>query len=288
MHGGHNNRPVADQWVILHEIRQFTGGPVDSARTDARGEYRIVAPPADIGTLYFLVNTYQGVEYFSDPLPIKVAAVTRIDPLRVYDTTSRGPALRIERRLITLFRPAQTGSRTVTEIVEISNPDTRTRIPRDSGSPVWSITLPPGVRNWESITQSLSAEGLRVAGDTVKLMAPLWPGPGLRVSYQYSLGGRAVRIQVDQRTEQIGLLVEDTMASVYGILLDSIGVQEFEGRRFAAYRQGPIEAGAVIRLTFSRPPLTPERVAPYVVAATALSLALGLWIALKRRPPIRR
>jgi hypothetical protein len=282
-HGGPDDRPLDGQWAVLLEIRADSSGPADSARTDARGRYRLALSRVDTAALYVVITRYQDVEYFARLEPA-VAGRARAEPIVVYDTTTAGPPIRLEGRFFNLFQSGDGGGRRMLEIVQVSNPGDRTRVAPDTANPVWKIVLPRGATGWGAGEGNLDPEGIRLAGDTVKVFAPIWPGTTRYASYQYALTGRAVRIPLDQWTGQLGLLLEDTTAVVSGALLTSLGVNEVEGRRFASYRGGPFEAGSELLVTFSRGPLKAEQLVPYVAGAAALVLAWGLWVALRKRP----
>lgn len=287
LHGGRNNRPLVRQWAVLHEIRRDTSGPsgpVDSARTDGAGRYRLRLSRVDTAALYLVSTLYQDVAYFSAAVRVEGRGGADAEPLVVYDTTAAGPPLRLERRLVTLFRSGARGGRDVLELLEISNPGTRTRIAPDSLSPVWTVALPPGAAGWEAGEGDLSPEAVWLRDGSVRVFAPIWPGAPRQTSYRYSVGGSTVIIPLDQRTEELDLLVEDSTAQLTGAPFDSLGTYEIEGRGFAAYRAGPLDAGSAVTVTFSRGPIRAEHFVPYIAGVAALALAWGLWVALKRKP----
>jgi hypothetical protein len=123
-------------------------------------------------------------------------------------------------------------------------------------------------------------------GDTVKVYAPIWPGGPRQASFQYFVRGSTVQFPVDQPLTELDLLVEDTGAVLTGVPLDTMGINtyEAEGRRFAAYRAGPLQAGTVLTVEFSSSPLQPEQFVPYIAAVAGLALAWGLWVALRKKP----
>jgi hypothetical protein len=285
-HGGTVPRPIGGGWAVLHEIRADSGAPVDSARTDAAGRYRVTLPRVDSTAVRYVVTAYQDVEYFIELPPISGRARVEAPPLFVYDTTSGGPAMRVERRLVTLFRPGDERGAAVLDIVEVANPGTHTRVAPDSLHPVWATVLPPGAREWETTGGNLVPQAVRRRGDTVQVFAPIWPGVPLRLSHRYALRGSPVRLPLDQPTAALVLLLEDTTATVSGGDLWFAGVRESDGRRFATYRSGPVAPGAPVLITFSRRPplLTPGRLLPFVVGAAGLAFAWALWVALQRRP----
>jgi hypothetical protein len=282
LHGGLDHRPVTRQWAVIHELRPEGGGAVDSTRTDRGGRYRLRLARVDTGALYLVGTTYQDVGYFSPPLRVEPWGRTEAAPLVVYDTSSAGPALQLERRLLMLFRSRGRG-RPVREVIAISNPGDHARIASDSLHPVWTLLLPSGVTGWEVREGDISPETMWLVGDTIKIFAPIWPGPPRQASYEYALAGSSVRIPVDQWTGGLGILVEDTTAVVSGAPFDTLGVQQLEGRRFAAYRTGPLRAGSRLSVKLSSDLLDVERLLPFVVGVTALVLACGLWVALRRK-----
>src|SRR2546430_5279889 len=48
VHGGPNGRPLARAWVVLHRVTMGgAGGPIDSSRTDGRGDFTLRAGHPD-------------------------------------------------------------------------------------------------------------------------------------------------------------------------------------------------------------------------------------------------
>jgi hypothetical protein len=283
-HGAHN-RPLARQWAVLHVVRPGpgAGGPLDSARTDVAGRYRLTVPRADSAAIYLVSTTYQAVGYFSQAVRVEGRRLAAVEPVVVYDTTVAGPAMRLERRLLTLFRPGGPEGRNVLELIEITNPGTRTRIAPDSLSPVWTVVLPTGATGWEAGEGDVSPEAVWLDNDSVKVFAPIPPGIPRQLSYQYAIGATSVRIPVEQWTKELDVLVQDSTAVLSGAVFDSLGMYELEGRRFAAYRAGPLEAGSSVTVTFSRGPVRAEQLVPFVVGFAVIALAWGLFVALKRQ-----
>jgi hypothetical protein len=208
------------------------------------------------------------------------------EPLLVHDTTSVGPPLKIARRLVVLFRPAEGGGRNVIELVELQNPGNETRISNDSLHPVWTQALPALVTSWEVGEGDFSPQSVILAGDTIKLYGPVWPGAPRQVSYRYSISGAELELPIGQPVEELDLLVEDTSAVLTGIALDSLGTNKYEeeGRYFSAFRAGPLSGDGVLHVEFSGEPLSPETLVPYVAALAGLALAWGLYVALKKKP----
>ena len=91
-------------------------------------------------------------------------------------------------------------------------------------------------------------------------------------------------LPIDQATQDLNLLVEDTAAVVDAPKLESLGVQAIEERRFAAYRAGPLAAGDRVTIGLPRGAFRPQALLPYVIAIVAAAMAGALVWALKRKP----
>ncbi|HXF95091.1 MAG TPA: hypothetical protein VNI61_03200 [Gemmatimonadales bacterium] len=285
LHGGQDRRPLPGQWAVLHEVRSAGGGALDSGRTDAQGRYRLALRRADTAALYLVSTTHHGVGYFSAPLRVEGRRVAEAEPIVVFDTTLVGPPIRLARRLLTVFRAGEGGGREVLELVEVENPGNRTRIAPDTLHPVWTVLLPTGATGWRAGEGDLSPQAVWRSGDTVKVFAPIWPGGPRQLSYQYFVSGSVMRIPLDQPVTELDLLLEDSTTAPAGAAFDSLGMYEIEGRRFAAYRAGPLAAGGAVTLRFVRSPLRAEQLVPYIAGVAAAALLWGLWVAMKKRPP---
>jgi hypothetical protein len=107
-----------------------------------------------------------------------------------------------------------------------------------------------------------------------------------QLSYGYSLraGTRTLVLPIDQSTVEVNLLVEDTAAAVTAPKIESLGVQEIEQRRFAAYRAGPLAAGDRVEIQLPAGEFRAQTLLPYVIAVLAAGMVVALVWALRRRP----
>jgi len=64
--------------------------------------------------------------------------------------------------------------------------------------------------------------------------------------------------------------------------LDSLGIEDIEGRRFARYRSTALAAGAPLAIAFSDRRFTPETLVPVIVGVAGVVLAIGFVVALRR------
>ena len=285
---GSAGRPVARTWVVLHQVSMGGGGaPIDSTRTDARGTYALTVRRPDSASVYVVSSWHGGIAYFSEPIRLDGAgAPARLRPLYVYDTSSTGPAVRVARRLVTVARPKRDGTRDVLELVELENPGPATRVAADTLRPTWAGSIPTVAIQFQVSQGDVSPQAVVRRGDSVAVYGPLPPGERKQLSYTYVLPAtvRSVSLPIDQGTEAVDLLLEDTTAIVTTPHLDSLPVEDIAGRRFARYRTPPLAAGTALAIAFPARRLGPESLVPVIVGVAALALVAGLVVALRRRP----
>jgi hypothetical protein len=279
-------RPLAGHWVVLHGMTRGGGGPVDSQRTDAAGRYRFLVRQVDSSAIYVVSALYAGIGHFSEPRPLSGRLAAELGSLVVYDTASTGEPVFLALRFLTVGGARTDGAREVLEAVELENRAARTRIAADGGPPVWQGALPAGVVEWHAGESDVSPEAIVRRGDSVAVYAPIAPGGTKQITFAYVVPASVatLRLPVDQPTGELLLLVEDTAAAVTAPGLETLAVEDIEGRRFARYRTGALAAGADVAIVLPSPGARPERFVPWIVGAAALAVLGGLVAALRRRP----
>jgi hypothetical protein len=245
---------------------------------------------ADTGVVYFVSAGHHGIEYFSAPIRIAEGPRLEVPPLVVYDTAATGPAIVLDRRLVTVGLPGTEGSREVLELLELRNPGTRTRISPDSVQPVWAGPIPPDARQFQVGESDMSPGAVFRLRDSIAVFAPLPPDRSHQLTVQYYLPGDARRLElpVSGLVRELNLLLEDTAATVGGVPLARVETQTIEGRRFAAYRADSLTGGGVVTVAFSAAPFRYERLVPWVAGAAAVALVWGLVVAFRRPGEARR
>ena len=290
LRGGRDTVPLSNAVVVLHRMASASAGPIDSVRSDARGRYRLALRNPDSTSGYVVSVWYDSIAYFSLPLNVVSRPAVHVEDILTFPASRTGPPLRLARRLATISTATADGSREVLEILELENPGQATRITDDTLAPTWSGRLPGRTGQYRAGQGDVSPEAMRFRNDSVLIYAPIPPGPAKQLSFDYTLaaGARTFVMPIDQPTVEVNLLVEDTVALVIAPKLESFGVKEIEGRRFAAYRAGPLAAGERVEIRLPPGKFRAQALLPYVIAVVAAGMLVALVWALRRRPAASR
>ena len=286
LQGGRDTVPLVDAWVVMHRLARDAAGPLDSVRSDARGRYRMTLRSPDSTSAYAVSVLFDSIAYFSLPLNVTGRPAVHVEDLIAFSTTTTGPPIRLARRLATVARAGDDGTREVLEILELQNSGVATRVTNDTLSPTWASRVPTGAGQLRGGQGDISSDAMQFRHDSVIVFAPIPPGPVKQISYGYSLpaGTRALVIPIDQPTDEMNLLVEDTTAAVSALKLEALGVKELEGRHFAAYRAGPLAPGDRVEIRLPGGKFRAQMLLPYVIALLAIGMVVALVWALRRRP----
>ena len=285
---GPDREPLPGTWAVLHRVQKMRGasGPVDSARTGPQGDYRLRIPRADTTGMYVVSSLYRGIAYFSEPVPMRGAPSATLKPIFVYDTTSTGPPVLTQRRLVTVALPDKDGTRAVLELLVLQNAGTMTRVAADTLRPTWWGLVPREAIQFEAGEGDISPQAVGLRDDTVAVFGPIPPNEYKQLTYSYVLPSTAQRftIPIGQTVGEIDILLEDTVATAHAPDIATLGVQAIEQRRFVGFRTGSLQPGAAVSVTFAPPPFSVQTLLPYLIALVALALVVGLVVALRRQP----
>jgi hypothetical protein len=282
--------PVPGIFVTVHRVGSDSAGPLDSARTDARGRYTVhYTRFGSEDALYFAAAVYRGIAYFTSPLR---GGRTEGDDaeITVFDTTSHPVTLTIQGHHIVVSAPDASGAREVVEVYELSNDTTATLVSRDSLTPIWSAPLPADATDFSAGQGDVAASALTRRGNRVELFAPF--GPGVKqLSFSYALrsGAFPLHITLERQTSVLEVLLEEQAAQARASSLRAQGSVSTQGRTFKRFLAQGAPAGETIRIDV---PTTAGATRVNVLIALAvvivLAMSAALWRALSRRAPADR
>jgi hypothetical protein len=269
-------RPVAQQWVVLHGIGAAGGRAIDSSQTASTGAFRMrYARGADSTMQFFVSTVHHGIAYVSGILPLVAKADDAT--LTVYDTTSAPLPLAVRGRHLLVFAPAGGPSRRVAEIYDLSNDTTLTRVTTDSGPPVWTGAIPAGFDEFSSGPEISSNEAIRVVDGRVAAFAPVAPGLK-RLAFTYALPPKAFPavFVIEQPTQLLEVLLEDQQGAIEGGGLTEVSPSTIEGRTFRRFQAQDVAAGSVVTVRVPAVPLGRDArtVVPIVIIAGVMVIAL--------------
>lgn len=282
---GTGRRSLSRAWVILHRVqRSGPSGPIDSTRTTPDGGFRFTVAQADTNAVYVASSWYDGIAYFSDPVPMGRRTSVMFQPIIVYDTTTGGPPIEVSHRLVTVAKPKADGTRAVLELLALENTGTATKVALDSTRPNWKGAIPPEGIQFEVGQGDISPEAVGLSNDTVLVFGPIPPGGPKQLNYSYVLPAttQQLSLPIDQHLGELLLLLEDTTTGVLAPGVEAMGIEEIEHRRFASYRASDLARGADVVLTFPARAFSVQSLLPYVIGLVGLALVAGLVIAVRR------
>jgi hypothetical protein len=271
--GGDSVVAVRDAWVTLHRVGTDHAGPVDSTRSTESGRYELSYKRTGASdAIYFVSSSHDGVAYFSQPL--KPGHESGDDAeIVVFDTTSHRVPITIRGRHLIVSRPASDGLRTVTEVFELSNDSSVTRVaPNESASAaVWSSMIPSKATGPVVADGDIPAAAVRFANSRALIYAPLAPGMK-QLAFHYDLPDDAFPLQVpiEQGATVLEVLVEDPTATASGARLRGVAPVTIEGHQFHRYLASDVAVNAVATVT------VPEvKKPPALLFVAGLTLLIG-------------
>src|SRR3989442_4817484 len=84
------------------------------------------------------------IAFFWCPLNVTGRPAVHVEDLIAFSTTTTGPPIRLARRLATVARAGDDGTRELLEILELQNSGVATRVTNDTLAPTWAGRVPTG------------------------------------------------------------------------------------------------------------------------------------------------
>jgi len=279
---------VPHVWVTLHRVGSDRAGPLDSMRADGNGRFAFTyRRTGDSSAVYFVSASYGGIAYFTSPLAEPEVKDAKGE-IAVYDTTSKPLVIGVRGHHVVVSAVDANGQRSVTEVYELANDASVTRIATgtDARWAVWTAGVPPGGTDFRVSQGDIPAAAVSFANSHVLVFAPIAPGLA-QLAFTYNLPASAfpLSVPIQSPTQILEVLVEDEKGSVSGARLKEKDPVTVERRRFRRFLGDdvPKNAVAIIDLPLSVRPTIDRR---YLVVLTLViggAMILVLARALNRR-----
>lgn len=268
-------------------------GTVESP-VGADGSFGFQNVAAEVGRVYLVSLTYEGVQYTSDPIHMTdlVAGQPVAVEIAIADVTTDTSRLKVDRMHVFFDFPADTQTLQVVELYILNNPTEQVMVGADGQTPVVSYQLPEGAINLAFQDGVLGGRFVKTAdgfGDT----EPIPPGSNFQVLFAYELPYNT-KLKLDL---PISLPVQAAVVMVpEGLKLKSeqlisSGPTTMQGMSIEVFTASNLGGGSSLALNLSgRPGMAPvsgteNNWIGLVIGGIALAGALGggAWYLLRRR-----
>lgn len=270
--GKNSMLPVSNVMVTLHRVGSDRAAPLDSIRADADGRYQFrFTRTGDEQALYFVSATYGGIAYFTPPLAHAVVKGLEAE-IAVFDTTSGPVPISSRGHHLVVSAVDANGMRSVTEVYELANDSSVTRIASAVGDgDVWSAIVPAQARDFQVSKGDVPAQAVKFERGRARVFAPIAPGIK-QVAFTYSIPASAFPLSVPivRDTEIFEVLIEEEKGSVTAPNLKEQEPVALERRSFRRFLAADVPANSVSIIDLPAAPRTMNIDPRYMIALTAV------------------
>ena len=239
--------PVPNVMVTLHRVGSDRAAPLDSMRADGRGRYMFhFSRSGDPRAIYFVSATYGGIAYFTPPLAHSTVRGEEAE-IAVFDTTSGPVPISSRGHHLVVSAVDANGMRNITEVYELANDSSVTRVARSSsGGEVWAAVLPAQASGFQVAQGDIPAQAVRFEKGKALVLAPIAPGlKQLAFSYSIPASAFPLSIPIVRDTQILEVLIEDEKGTVSGALLKEKDPVALERRSFRRFLAADVPANSV-------------------------------------------
>jgi hypothetical protein len=279
--------PVPSVWVTLHRVGTDHAAPLDSVRADNSGHYTFnFRRSGEPGAIYFVSAMYGGVAYFTPPL--QKSTVTGEDAeIAVFDTTSGPVPISIRGHHVIVSAVDVNAERAVTEVFELANDSSVTRVASPNGPAVWSTILPTGAKSFSVTQGDVPAAAIKFEDGKAMVYAPIAPGlKQIAVNYSVPAENFPMSIPVAKETQVFEVLIEEEKGTVTPAKIKEVAPVALEKRNFRRFLGPDIPANSVVTIDLEKAEKQTDIDPRFMVALTVIiggAMVFALARALKRR-----
>ena len=240
--------PVANVMVTLHRVGSDRAAPLDSMRADNAGRYQFhFDRSGDKRALYFVSASYGGIAYFTPPLAHATVKGEEAE-IAVFDTTSGPVPIASRGHHVVVSAVGANGTRNVTEVYELANDSSVTRVASADGKEeVWSAVLPSRASGFQVAQGDIPAQAVRFEQGKAKVFAPIAPGlKQLAFSYSIPASAFPLNIPIVRDTQILEVLIESEKGAVTGAKMEEKDPVQLEHRNFRRFLAPDVPANSVV------------------------------------------
>lgn len=244
--------PVPNVMVTLHRVGSDKAAPLDSVRADRSGRFQFhFERTGDKRALYFVSASYGGVAYFTPPLAHATVKGEEAE-IAVFDTTSGPVSIGSRGHHVVVSAVAANGTRNVTEVYELANDSSVTRVASAGGNgEVWSAVLPARASGFQVAQGDIPAQAVKFEQGKAKVFAPI--APGLKqLAFSYSIPANAfpLTIPIVRDTQILEVLIEGEKGTVTGAKMEEKDPVALEHRNFRRFLAPDVPANSAVVIDF--------------------------------------
>ncbi len=269
--------------LVLHawDQQDFSEKLMLDGKSNPDGTFRFEDVPLTDGLLYGVMANYNGVSYFSEPVPADGRPLTDLE-LPIYESTTDGSKVQIAQAHM-LFLSSHAGLE-VAEVYSLSNSGTRTVQGAlklaDGKAATIQFLLPPDATN---VSFPDNSDRFVRTPDGFADTAPLVPGENAgQIIVNYILpyqSGMTYAYTAQLPTGGLSFLIDDSSGlTASGDGLTDAGVQSMgDGSKFAMLKHAALKPGEKVAITLSgelqlkAPPTQPQAESQSAVAANSIT-----------------
>lgn len=279
--------PVPGVWVTLHRVGTDHAAPLDSMRADATGHYTFnFKRTGEPGAIYFVSASYGGVAYFTPPLQHSTVVGDDAE-VSVFDTTSAPVPISVRGHHVVVSAVDINAQRSVTEVFELANDTSVTRVVSSAGGPVWSAILPNGANSFQVTQGDVPAAAVKFTDGRAMVYAPIAPGlKQVALTYSVPAQNFPMSIPVEKETQIFEVLIEEEKGTVTAPKIKEVAPVALEKRNFRRFLGPDVPANSVVVISLPAVEKRADIDPRFMVALTVLiggAMVFALARALKRR-----
>ena len=285
---GHEDMiPVPNVMVTLHRVGSDRAAPMDSMRADGKGKFQFhYERSGDTNAIYFVSASYGGIAYFTPPLAKSTVTGPEAE-IAVFDTTSGPVPIGSRGHHIVVSAVDTRGLRNITEVYELANDSSVTRVARNTpGGEVWSTMLPAGAQEFQVAQGDIPAQAVKLENGKALVFAPIAPGlKQLAYSYELPASAFPLSVPIFKDTQILEVLIEDEKGTVTGPKLQEKAPVAIEKRNFRRFLAADVPANSVTTIDLPADKRSRDIDPRYMIALTAVigaSMIFALVKALRR------